>query len=238
MFRGSPNRTVRPVSASMLATVMLSGRRPQRPRPDPLVIACANYSSTRRRPIGRRRVACFAAEKDYAKGVTQRMAYVSLADVRRHGLCPRSQCSSSACSRKLWYCLRRILARIHRLTIGRLRAEIQPLTAQDFMRFLLRWQHLDQPELRGRGGLLKSISLLQGYEAPASAWEHVLITSGPRSSTGYSIQIRRAVVERSRIYITVREVDRPGHAKLTYPYRLLVFRDLGKPVHVHWEGRS
>jgi ATP-dependent Lhr-like helicase len=43
------------------------------------------------------------------------------------------------------------------------------------MRFLLRWQHVDQPELRGRGGLLKSISLLQGYEAPASAWEHVLI---------------------------------------------------------------
>ena len=68
--------------------------------------------------------------------------------------------------------------------------------------------------------------------------EHVLITSGPRSSTGYSIQIRRAVVERSRILINVREVDRPGRAKLTYPYRLLVFRDLGKPVHVHWEGRS
>jgi len=68
--------------------------------------------------------------------------------------------------------------------------------------------------------------------------EHVLITSGPRSSTGYSIEVRRALVERGRISIVVREVDKPGRAKLTYPYRSLVFRDLGKPVHVHWEGRS
>ena len=90
------------------------------------------------------------------------------------------------------------------------------------------------------------LETLRNFETPRPATrithvgdeEHVLITSGPRSSTGYSIQIRRAVVERSRILINVRELDRPGHAKLTYPYRLLVFRDLGKPVHVHWEGRS
>jgi hypothetical protein len=85
-----------------------------------------------------------------------------------------------------------------------------------------------------------------GFETPRAAVrvttlgddEHVLITSGPRSSTGYSIEVRRALVERGRISIVVREVDKPGRAKLTYPYRLLVFRDLGKPVHVHWEGRS
>lgn len=85
-----------------------------------------------------------------------------------------------------------------------------------------------------------------GFETPRAAvrithvggQEHVLITSGPRSSTGYSIEVRRALVERGRISIVVREVDRPGRAKITYPYRLLVFRDLGKPVHVHWEGRS
>ena len=85
-----------------------------------------------------------------------------------------------------------------------------------------------------------------GFETPRAAvrvthvgdQEHVLITSGPRSSTGYSIQVRRALVERGRISIVVRELHRPGRARLTYPYRLLVFRDLGKPVHVHWEGRS
>jgi len=98
----------------------------------------------------------------------------------------------------------------------------------------------------GARPLTYRLETLKNFETPRPATrithvgdeEHVLITSGPRSSTGYSIQIRRAVVERSRILINVRELDRPGHAKLTYPYRLLVFRDLGKPVHVHWEGRS
>jgi hypothetical protein len=68
--------------------------------------------------------------------------------------------------------------------------------------------------------------------------ERVLITSGPRSSTGYALEVRRAVVERGRVSIVVRELDTPGHAEVTYPYRLLVFPKLDKPVHVHWEGRS
>jgi hypothetical protein len=68
--------------------------------------------------------------------------------------------------------------------------------------------------------------------------ERVLITAGPRSSTGFSLEIERAVVERARVSIVVREVDRPGRPAITYPYRLLVFPKLDKPVHVHWEGRS
>ena len=68
--------------------------------------------------------------------------------------------------------------------------------------------------------------------------ERVLITAGPRSSTGYSLVIESAVVERSRVSIVVREMDRPGRAKITYPYRLLVFPKIDKPVHVHWEGRT
>lgn len=68
--------------------------------------------------------------------------------------------------------------------------------------------------------------------------EHVLITAGPRSSTGYSLVVERAVVERGRISIVVREVDKPGRAEITYPYRLLVFPKIDKPVHVHWEGRT
>jgi hypothetical protein len=68
--------------------------------------------------------------------------------------------------------------------------------------------------------------------------EHVLITAGPRSSTGYSLVIERALVERGRVAIVVREIDRPGRAEITYPSRLLVFPKLDKPVHVHWEGRT
>ena len=68
--------------------------------------------------------------------------------------------------------------------------------------------------------------------------ERVLITAGPRSSTGYSLVIERALVERARISIVVREIAKPGRAKITYPYRLLVFPKIDKPVHVHWEGRT
>jgi len=72
----------------------------------------------------------------------------------------------------------------------------------------------------------------------AGSQERVLITSGPRSSTGYSIEVRRALVEHGRVSIVVRELDKPGRARITYPYRLLVFPRIHKPVHVHWEGRS
>jgi hypothetical protein len=68
--------------------------------------------------------------------------------------------------------------------------------------------------------------------------ERVLITAGPRSSTGYSLEVERAEVERARVYIVVREVTEPGRAEITYPYRLLMFPKIDKPVHVHWEGRT
>lgn len=68
--------------------------------------------------------------------------------------------------------------------------------------------------------------------------ERALITAGPRSSTGYSLKVDRAVVERDRVLIVVRELDRPGRPEITYPYLLLVFPWPHKPIHVHWEGRT
>ncbi len=74
------------------------------------------------------------------------------------------------------WCERRLLARIHRLTIGLLRREIEAVTTADFMRFLFRWQHVQQgTQLHGRDGLAEVIGQLQGLELPAPAWEeHVL----------------------------------------------------------------
>ncbi len=74
------------------------------------------------------------------------------------------------------WCERRLLSRIHRLTLGRLRREIHPVSAADFIRFLLRWQHV-QPgsQLHGRDGVHQVVRQLQGMELPAPAWEqHVL----------------------------------------------------------------
>jgi len=70
------------------------------------------------------------------------------------------------------WCNRRILARIHRLTLGQLRREIEPVTAAQFQRFLLRWQHVVLgSRLHGVDGTLQIIRQLQGYEISAAAWE-------------------------------------------------------------------
>src|SRR5690606_29186846 len=73
-------------------------------------------------------------------------------------------------------CSRRLLARIHAYTQERLRREIEPVTAHDFMRFLLRWQRVaPETQLSGRRGVLAVVEQLQGFEAAVAAWEpHVL----------------------------------------------------------------
>ncbi len=76
------------------------------------------------------------------------------------------------------WCDRRLLARIHRYTLDRLRSEIEPVTAQDLMRFLLRWQHLAPgAQLEGKRGLLEAVTQLQGYDIPAVAWERHILPS-------------------------------------------------------------
>ena len=72
----------------------------------------------------------------------------------------------------LEWCNRRVLARIHRLTIGRLRREIEPVTTAVFARFLERWQHVSHGgQLHGVDGAFQVIKQLQGYEIAAAAWE-------------------------------------------------------------------
>ncbi len=74
------------------------------------------------------------------------------------------------------WCDRRLLARIHHLTVATLRKQVEPVTAAQFMRWLLRWQHLaPQSQLAGERGLLEALRQLQGFEIPANAWEkHIL----------------------------------------------------------------
>jgi len=70
------------------------------------------------------------------------------------------------------WCARRLLTRIHLYTQERLRKEIEPVTARDFLRFLLRWQHVAPGTQReGRAGTLAAIEQLQGCELAAGSWE-------------------------------------------------------------------
>ncbi len=74
------------------------------------------------------------------------------------------------------WCERRLLARIHRLTLGTLRKQIEPVTAAQFMRWLLRWQHVAPgTQVSGERGTLEVLRQLQGFEVPASAWERQVL---------------------------------------------------------------
>ena len=84
--------------------------------------------------------------------------------------------SGSVTADEIEWCDRVLLARIHRLTLGRMRKEIEPVSAVEFIKFLLAWQHVvPERRLHGRDGVLQVIQQLQGMELPAPAWErHVL----------------------------------------------------------------
>ncbi len=74
------------------------------------------------------------------------------------------------------WCDRRLLARIHRLTVATLRKQIEPVTAAQFMNWLLRWQHVAPgTQVRGEHGTLEVIRQLQGFEVPANAWERFVL---------------------------------------------------------------
>ncbi|HYD56832.1 MAG TPA: DEAD/DEAH box helicase [Burkholderiales bacterium] len=76
------------------------------------------------------------------------------------------------------WCERRVLARIHRYTVNRLRAEIEPVELRDFLRFLFHWQRVS-PEQRVEGpdAVAGVVSQLEGFEAPAAAWETEILPS-------------------------------------------------------------
>ena len=69
------------------------------------------------------------------------------------------------------WCERRLLARIHRLTLDGLRRRIQPVEPPDYLRFLARHHHLDQDPWSGVNGVREAIAQLQGFEMPAAVWE-------------------------------------------------------------------
>jgi ATP-dependent Lhr-like helicase len=81
------------------------------------------------------------------------------------------------------WCERRLLARIHRYTVGRLRAEIQPVAARDFLRFLFDWQRVaPDTRMEGPDALEVLVRQLEGFEAAAGAWETEIL---PARLDGY-----------------------------------------------------
>jgi ATP-dependent Lhr-like helicase len=88
----------------------------------------------------------------------------------------RSARAGAPKEREQEWCERRLLARIHRLTVATLRKQIEPVTAAQFMRWLLRWQHVAPgTQVQGERATLEVLRQLQGFEIPASAWERKVL---------------------------------------------------------------
>ncbi len=94
----------------------------------------------------------------------------ALAALQTEGFVMRGRFTPAAVAEE--WCERRLLARIHHYTVKRLRAEIEPVAARDFVRFLLRWQRVAaDARMQGPDALEVIVAQLEGFEAPAVAWE-------------------------------------------------------------------
>ncbi len=81
------------------------------------------------------------------------------------------QGSFTGTTQEIEWCERGLLARIHRYTVQQLRREVEPVSPADFLRFLLRWQHLGEARGEGNEALAAVLLQLEGYPIPAAAWE-------------------------------------------------------------------
>ncbi len=101
-----------------------------------------------------------------------------LAELEREGTVLRVRIGGQAA-----WCERRLLARIHRYTLERLRKEIEPVSAAQFLAFLACWQHADEAhQVEGPAGVIEVLRQLAAFEAPAAAWEATIL---PRRVRGY-----------------------------------------------------
>ena len=84
------------------------------------------------------------------------------------------------------WCERRLLARIHRYTVKRLRAEIEPVAVRDYMRFLFEWQRVAaEARMDGPLDVPEIVEQLAGFEAAAAAWEREILPARLASYSAY-----------------------------------------------------
>ena len=111
-----------------------------------------------------------AAEVAEALGLPLADVDFALAALEHEGFALRGRFSAGV--EGIEWCERRLLARIHRYTLDRLRREIEPVAAADFLRFLFKWQRVATgSRAEGPEGLAAVLDLLDGYELAAGAWE-------------------------------------------------------------------
>ncbi len=109
-------------------------------------------------------------------GLATADADLALLALESEGTVMRGQFTPDAT--QMEWCERRLLARIHRYTVNRLRQEIEPVEPRDFMRFLFEWQRVaPNARVEGPDAVAGIVSQLEGFEAPAAAWETEILPS-------------------------------------------------------------
>jgi ATP-dependent Lhr-like helicase len=157
--------------ASLTPDVRLPAALAGRPCPEPEIAAVAavrGHLATLGPCTVRDVSACTALDPGLVEGALLRL--------EAEGFALRGRFDSSRAEESdVEFCERRLLARIHRYTTERLRREIEPVTAQDFVRFLLRWHRVAPgTQLEGRRGLMAAVEQLQGFELAAGSWEEAI----------------------------------------------------------------
>jgi ATP-dependent Lhr-like helicase len=106
-----------------------------------------------------------------ASGVKPSSVTIALETLRARGF---AIAGSFEAERGEQWCARRLLARVHSYTRDRRRAEIRPISQEEWQRFLQRWWHAaPDTRLHGRAGVAEVIEQLQGFEWPAGDWERL-----------------------------------------------------------------
>ena len=97
----------------------------------------------------------------------------ALAVLEAEGFCLQGKFTDSG---ETEWCERRLLARIHRLTLKGARERVKPVPPEVYWRFLSEFHHV-LPGFRRDGtlGLHETVGQLQGFEAAAGAWEMDLL---------------------------------------------------------------
>ena len=124
----------------------------------------------------------------------------------------------AAKANRLQWCDRRLLARIHRLTLDGLRRRISPVTPADFWRFLQRHQRLGGSHPASVQGVRDAIAQLEGWELPGGAWEHLVLA--PRVASYEPRWLDELFLAGEVTWGRLRpprhdETDEPGFAALT-----------------------
>ena len=129
----------------------------------------------------------------------------------------------------LEWCHRRLLSRIHRLTMQGLRQQIQPVSPDVFLRFLTHHHGLTAKTRRaGVNGLFEAVSLLQGYDLSAVCWERDVL---PARVEGYRAAwldelCLSGEIAWGRLFPPKREADTPALLTRVMPVSLFLRNDL------------